>query len=274
MNANDRPIAFLDSGVGGLPYLAMARDKLPNDSFVYLADRAGFPYGPKPASVIIDNVRSIVDRLMKKTEPKALVIACNTASQLTLEILKAEYPGFPIVGTIPAVKPAAELSKAGVIGVVATQSTVTAPFFDELVKSKAGSCKVLRRGDPVLVDFIEKRFLASSKEERLAAVKPAVDSFLSDGADVIVLACTHFLHVYKEFVEMAGSKALIVDSREGVSKRLVELLAASYNSPAEKHLTAQKEKLPDRMFLTGPAPFEPIYQGFAKAFNLQAAGSI
>lgn len=274
MQVDNRPIAFLDSGVGGLPYLAMAKKKLPNDSFVYLADRAGFPYGPKSAEIIIENVQNIVEKLIQKTRPKALVIACNTATQLTLDILKNKYKDMPIIGTIPAVKPAAKLSKAKCIAVVATQSTVSAPFFDELVKNSASSCTVLRRGDPDLVDFIEMRYLGSSKKERLAAVKPAVDAFLSEGADVIVLACTHFLHVYDEFAEMAGSKAVIVDSREGVTNRLVELLASASRTAEKSIANLNDKKQPDRMYLTGPAPFEAVYKGFAMAFNLQPEGSL
>lgn len=276
MSEPAKPIAFFDSGVGGLPYLATARRLLPGERFVYAADRRGFPYGSKSRDEVIACALAAVGALVARARPKALVVACNTATELAIDDIRAAHPGLPVVGTVPAIKPAAALSRAGRIGVVATPAAVAAAYLDELAARWAAGLVVVKRGDGELVRFVERSYLSASAEERLAAVRPSVEALLSEGVDAIVLGCTHFLHLYDEFSRAAGLGVAIVDSREGVAARLADILSAEpaalraaddRNDPA-----AAGAREPDELYLTGPGGFGEAYEGFARAFGLRPAG--
>ncbi len=271
-----RPIALMDSGVGGLPYLERARSILPGEAFVYLADRAGFPYGTKTAheieALVIDRTRRLVERF----SPKALVIACNTASQAALAAARRVFPGLLIVGTVPAVKPAAERSRSGVIGVMATAKAVSDPYLDALVARHAAGKRVVRVAAQDLVAFVERRYVDASADERRKAVLPFVDRLVAEGADEIVLACTHFLHVAQDIASCATEQAIlrgaperveVVDSRDGVARRLKTVLA-------EAGLLASRSADPpaaaarDLLLLSGAPPFEQSYAAFARLYGL------
>jgi glutamate racemase len=117
------PIAFLDSGVGGLPYLAHTRRLLPGERYVYVADRENFPYGEKESARIVDAALSLTERLVAREHPRLVVVACNTMSVIALPMLRARF-SLPFVGVVPAVKPAASLSRRRRVGVLATRQTV------------------------------------------------------------------------------------------------------------------------------------------------------
>lgn len=270
-------IVFFDSGVGGLPYLAQGRSLLPGATMHYIADDAGFPYGTKtPRQVeelLLDRTRRLRARLM----PDILVIACNTASQIGLEALRKANPDFPIIGTVPAIKPAAASTKTGRIGVMATERTVADPYIDDLIARYASELEVVKMPAQDLVSFVERRYLGSSEAERRAAVEPYIRALLDRGVDRIILACTHFLHLERDIAECAvslGASGLeIVDSRLGVAKRLAQLTEegeASENLgqgkvPAPAPAPAPK---PGRFLLTGEAPFDPSYALWAERFGL------
>jgi glutamate racemase len=259
-----RPIAVFDSGVGGLPYLASARAALPSESFVYLADRAGFPYGTKTREEVRDRVLGLVSLLVRDYDPKAVVIACNTASQAALDAARRANPGLPIVGTVPAVKPAAERSRSGAIGVMATARAVEDPYLDALVAKYAKGVAVLRVAAQELVAFVETRGADAAPEERRKAVEPFVRRFLDEGVDEIVLACTHFLHLRDDIAAAAGEGVEVVDSRAGVVKRLKALLS-------ERSLLALGDGPAGSIFLiTGARPIEDAYGRFALRFGLAA----
>jgi glutamate racemase len=224
MSDLENPIAFCDSGIGGLPYLESARLELPGERFVYLADREGFPYGTKTREEVRDRVLGIVDALVEEYRPKALVIACNTASQAALGAVRADFPDLPVVGTVPAIKPAAEQTKTGTIGVMATEGAVEDPYLDELVEHHAKGVTVLREAAQELVEFVEHRSTVADSEERRKIVEPYVRRLVDGGADQIVLACTHFLYLRDDMAFCAGDRAKTVDSRLGVAKRLAEVL--------------------------------------------------
>lgn len=273
MHALDRPIAFFDSGVGGLPYLEAARRLLPRERFVYLADRAGFPYGTKGAAEVRLLALVAIRALVAKTDPKAIVIACNTATELAIDAIRDDNPGLIVVGTVPAIKPAAALSRVRRIGVVATEAAVAADYLDGLSSAWAADCEVIKIGDGTLVEFVERRLIASTRDERLAAVTPSVRAMLDRGVDAIVLGCTHFLHLSDEFAAVAGPGVSIVDSRDGVAARLASLLSeASLLMPADARDRAGESF--DRLFLTGPGEPGPVYGGFADRFGLSSAGTL
>ncbi len=267
-------VAVMDSGVGGLPYLESARALMPRASFVYLADREGFPYGSKTREEVEAIVRDRVDRLVEDFAPEVVVIACNTASQAALAAVRADHPGLPVIGTVPAVKPAAERTRSGVIGVLATEGTVQDPYLDELEERFAKGRLVVRRAAQDLVSFVERRLLGAGAEELREILRPHVAFLVDKGVDEIVLACTHFLHVADEIEGLAaelaagrgGASPEVVDSREGVARRLRELLDGAGGVDGIER--GGDRMNPDRLFLTGEGPFEAVYEDFARRYGL------
>ena len=223
--AHDRqqPIAVFDSGVGGLPYLRWMKQHLPDERFVYLADRANFPYGEKTEDELRGIVIDTVGRLIEKQDPKIAVIACNTASVVALADLRATY-SIPFVGVVPAVKPAAEISDSKSIGILATRRTVEDPYTDDLVRSYARDCSVSRYAGVEIVDLVENRFFSTSREEKREILRPAVEFFRERNVDTVVVACTHFIFVQDELRKMLGPEAHVIDSREGVGRQVVHIL--------------------------------------------------
>ncbi len=270
-------IAILDSGVGGLPYLSSARASMPRESFIYVADRAGFPYGTKPRDEVKDIVLRLVARLVRSYGPKALVIACNTASQAALDAARKANPGLPIIGTVPAVKPAAERSRSGVIGVLATAGAVEDPYLDSLVARFAKGLSVIREGAQELVSFVERRAAVAGPAERRDAVEPYVRRLVDAGADQIVLACTHFLHLREDIAAAAGPSVEVVDSRAGVVKRLRQVLSERGQLIDGGPVARERGLLfdggpaaPERglFLLTGAGVPEAEYRALADSFGL------
>jgi glutamate racemase len=150
---NEGPIAFVDSGVGGLTYVEHARRRLPLERFIFAADRRNFPYGPKTDVEVTRAVVALMEAIVPRERPKLVVVACNTASVVSLAELRARF-SVPFVGVVPAVKPAAEISRKKRIGVLATQRTVKTGYLRELIRRFAGGCVVtcLPSGD--LVEFV------------------------------------------------------------------------------------------------------------------------
>src|SRR3954453_15071894 len=148
------PILFFDSGVGGLSVLAPTRALLPNAPIVYAADSAGFPYGKRTEAEIATRVPALLGRLVERFHPRLVVIACNTASTIALDHARAALD-VPVVGTVPAIKPAAEVSRTRVIGVLGTQATGRQPYVDDLAARFASDCTIIRHGSPQLAELAE-----------------------------------------------------------------------------------------------------------------------
>src|SRR5215213_11683867 len=165
------PILFFDSGVGGLSVLARTRELLPNAPIVYAADSAGFPYGKRSEAEIATRVPALLGRLVERFQPRLAVIACNTASTIALEHARLALD-LPVVGTVPAIKPAAEASKSRVIGVLGTEATVRQPYVDDLAAKFAPDCTIIRHGSPELVELAEAK--VAGDEVGVDAVKAAV----------------------------------------------------------------------------------------------------
>lgn len=216
--------AFLDSGVGGLPYMQYLRNISPDSACVYVADTKNFPYGEKSEKEIIENACSCAQKIIQKWNPEAIVVACNTISVTALEEMRRRFPDTPFIGTVPAIKPAAQLSKTRKIGLLATNATVNHPYTKRLISDFASDCTIVSRGDPELISFIEHRFNSATEQERLDACVPAIEFFKEKKCDVIVLACTHFLNMPEYFQKAAGENIKVIDSREGVVKHSLEVV--------------------------------------------------
>src|ERR671921_1228061 len=152
----DSPLLFFDSGVGGLSVLGPTRALLPDAPIIYAADSAGFPYGKRSEAEIAARVPALLGRLVERFKPRLAVIACNTASTIALEHVRSALD-LPVVGTVPAIKPAAEVSKSRVIGVLGTEATVRQPYVDDLAARFASDCTLIRHGSPELVDLAEAK---------------------------------------------------------------------------------------------------------------------
>jgi glutamate racemase len=217
------PLLFFDSGVGGLSVLAPTRALLPNAQIVYAADSAGFPYGKRSEAEIAERVPELLGRLVERFRPRLAVIACNTASTIALDHARAALT-LPIVGTVPAIKPAAEMSKTRVIGVLGTQATVRQPYVDDLAARFAADCTIIRHGSPELVELAEAKLAGANVT--IAAVKsaaqPMFDALGGDRIDTVVLACTHFPLLGEE-LRAAFPDVAYVDGGGGIARRVAFL---------------------------------------------------
>ncbi|GAB6090968.1 glutamate racemase [Spirochaeta dissipatitropha] len=218
-------ICVLDSGIGGLPYLKSMRKELPGHHFCYVSDTAGFPYGEKSSSELLERLIKVVEWCCRNFELRACVIACNTASVTAIAALRLHFPDFPFIGVVPAVKPAAAASKKKRIAVLATRRTVEDPYLYDLISRYAVETEVhtIAAGD--LVDFIEHKLYLPNPD--LNCLVPFVEQVHEWDSDVIVLGCTHFLHIRDELARLSGDSITIIDSREGVTRQLKRIITAS-----------------------------------------------
>src|SRR5213075_996101 len=182
------PILFFDSGVGGLSVLAPTRALLPYVPIVYVADSAGFPYGSRTEAEIASRVPALLGRLVERFHPRLAVIACNTASTIALDHVRSALD-LPVVGTVPAIKPAAELSRSRVIGVLGTEATVRQPYVDDLAAKFAADCTLIRHGSPELVELAEAKLRGEEigVEAVRSAVRPMFDAPRGERIDTVVL---------------------------------------------------------------------------------------
>ena len=260
--------AFLDSGTGGLPYLKYLLQKSPEEKCVYVGDTKNFPYGQKSTEEIIQNSAECVKKIIEKFSPKAIIVACNTISVTALESLRKSFPGVSFIGTVPAIKPAAKISKTKKIGLLATNATVNHPYTKKLISDFASDCKIISKGDPELIDFIEHKFFHATEEERILKVQNCVDFFKNQNCDVLVLACTHFLNMVDYFKKAAKNDLQIVDNREGVVNHALEI----------EKLNLQKNTLyieeSSKLFVTGLTQKNDaeFYETFCAQNNIKFGG--
>jgi glutamate racemase len=219
----DAPLLFFDSGVGGLSVVAPTLDLLPNAPIVYAADSAGFPYGTRSEAEIAARVPALLGRLVERYRPRLVVIACNTASTIALPAVRAALD-LPVVGTVPAIKPAAEMSRTRVIGVLGTAATVRQPYVDDLAARFAADCTVLRRGSAALVEIAEEALAGVAPDRQAVAAELAALTGQPDGEriDVVVNACTHFPLLAGTMTESAPD-IRFVDGGPGIARRIAHL---------------------------------------------------
>jgi len=235
-----RPIGFLDSGIGGLTVLHEIRAILPHEPLVYLADSANLPYGSKTEIWIRQRVVKLAGKLVNEHDIKALVIACNTATAAAAGALRATLD-IPVIGMEPAVKPASEATKNGTIGILATEGTIKSARLAGLLKAFADGLNVITQPCPGLVEMIESEIPDSpALREHLAC---CLQPLLHQGADTIVLGCTHYPLLRELVHELAGPNIRIIDTGAAVARQTLhqltrhELLGPPVDQPAIHLLT-------------------------------------
>jgi glutamate racemase len=224
MTEPSAPILLFDSGVGGLSVLAETRELLPDAPVIYATDNAGLPYGAKTEAQIAARVSGLLGRMTERFRPRLVCIACNTASTIALGMVR-EVLEVPIVGTVPAIKPAAAMTRTGTIGLLGTEATIRQAYVDRLEHEFARNKRLLRFGAPELVAAAEARL-------RGKAIDPAVFLRAADGLrdqpggatiDTVVLACTHFPLIQTELAEAFGPGVSFVHGAQGIARRIAHL---------------------------------------------------
>ena len=232
-------VAILDSGVGGLSVYKEIVKKCPGHCYVFVSDNDAFPYGTKTELALIERVQSLVERIVDEFHPDILVIACNTASTVVLPILRDQY-SFPIVGVVPAIKPAAKLSKTKKIGLLATPGTIARQYTQSLIDQFAGDCDVVKVGSSELVELAESKLNGDcvSLDPIKQQLRPLL---LNKNIDVVVLACTHFPLLNNE-IECIFNKedhiVSLVDSGQAIANRVSVLLEGVMPSESEANSMA------------------------------------
>lgn len=237
------PILLFDSGVGGLTVYDALRKVLPDAPVIYAADLAGLPYGTKTEAQIAARVAGLLGRMAERYQPRLACIACNTASTIALGMVR-DVLAIPVVGTVPAIKPAAALTRSGTIGLVGTEATIRQAYVDDLEAQFASDKRLLRIAAPGLVAAAEAKLrgqpvdpaLIAEVHARLAALPGA------DAIDTLVLACTHFPLLTEELGAAFGPDITQVDGAAGIARRIAQLLEG-------QPMTASG---PNRFIITGP----------------------
>ena len=248
------PILIFDSGVGGLTVLHALRPLLPDAPVIYAADLAGLPYGDKSEAEIAARVAGLLGRMAERWQPRLVCIGCNTASTIALGMVR-QVIETPIVGTVPAIKPAAAMTKTGTIGLLGTETTMRQPYVDELESAFAAEARLLRHGANGLVHLAEAKLRGErvSVDEVAQEAKGLVLQQHGHEIDTIVLACTHFPLLSAELQEAFGAHVALVHGSDGIARRIAALLEGQAFARAATDLAVT----------TGPLD---IFETYAPAF--------
>ncbi|MFA9488033.1 MULTISPECIES: glutamate racemase [unclassified Mannheimia] len=215
-------ILLYDSGMGGLTIYDEIRKVLPQAHYLYCFDNAFFPYSEKSEEVLIERAVKIVQKIAEKQPLDMVVVACNTASTVVLPALRKHFQ-FPIVGTVPAIKPAATISESKTIGLLATKGTVSRPYVDELIEKYAQDCIVEKIGTTELVEIVEEK-QRTGRVDMARLQKVVADWQEHSTLDTVILGCTHFPLVKQELQQVLPKVKYFVDPGIGIAKRVLSLL--------------------------------------------------
>lgn len=237
------PILIFDSGVGGLTVHDALQAILPQAPVIYAADLAGLPYGSKTEAQIAARVAGLLGRMAERLRPRLVCIACNTASTIALGMVR-EVLETPIVGTVPAIKPAASLTRSGTIGLVGTEATIRQAYVDKLEAEFAQGKRLIRIAAPEFVSLAEAKLRGSPVDPApMHAIAERLRAMPGGAAiDTLVLACTHFPLLADELRSVFGADVALVDGAHGIARRIAQLLEGQdFAKPA-----------PNRFIITGP----------------------
>lgn len=236
-DASSRPIIAFDSGIGGLTVLREARVLIPDRRFVYIADDAGFPYGDWEEEALRQRILQLFDGFIAKYDPEIVIIPCNTASTLVLDDLRRAFPSVPFVGTVPAIKPAAERTSSGLISVLATPGTVKRAYTRDLIQSFATKCHVRLVGSQSLARMAELHMRGEGIDDEAIRAEIAPCFYEKDGArtDIVVLACTHYPFLANVFRRLAPWPVDWLDPAEAIARRALSLLKPNGTGVEPEH---------------------------------------
>ncbi len=218
------PILLFDSGVGGLSVLAEVRAALPDAPILYAADNAGLPYGTKSEAEIAARVSGLLGRMTERYRPRLACIACNTASTIALAMVR-DVLAIPVVGTVPAIKPAAEVTRSGTIGLLGTAATIRQGYVDRLEAEFASDKTLLRAAAPELVAAAEAKLRGEAVDPAVYARAAAalIEQPGGTAIDTVVLACTHFPLVEAELAVAFPPGTSFVHGAAGIARRIAVL---------------------------------------------------
>lgn len=223
-------IGVFDSGVGGLSVFEAVCRRLPGARYAYCSDNGNFPYGTKTEDEVVKATFAGAERFIAKARLDLLVIACNTASTIALPHLRSKF-SVPVVGVVPAIKPAAAMSRTRTIALLATPGTVARAYTDELIQSFAASCRVIRLGSKLLMGIAEQKLRGEPVDIEVIRqeIKPMFDQSPTEDfkrLDTIVLGCTHFPLLRDELMAASPWPVQWVDSSEAIAARTDYLMSS------------------------------------------------
>ena len=244
-------ILVFDSGLGGLTVLREVMRQRPDADIVYAADDAAFPYGRLGEQALVDRVLSVMERLVDRFHPDLVVIACNTASTLVLPALRARF-AIPFVGTVPAVKSAAERTRSGLISVLAPPGTVARDYTHDLIERYAAGCEVILVGAGNLAALAEAVLKGEPADDAMIAAEIAPCFIARDGrrTDVVTLACTHYPLLLPRLQRLAPWPVEWIDPAPAIARRTEQLLGPAQPRPEAASTVAV---FTDGTSLSGPA---------------------
>lgn len=221
-----KPILVFDSGIGGLTVLREVRVLMPERGFIYVADDAGFPYGSWEEEALKERIVDLFGKLLAEHDPEVCIVACNTAFTLAGAALRAAYPQMTFVGTVPAIKPAAERTRSGLVSVLATPGTVKRAYTRDLIQSFATQCHVRLVGSENLARLAEAyiRGDAVSDEAVLSEINECFVEKDGRKTDIVVLACTHYPFMANIFRRLAPWPVDWLDPAEAIARRARSLV--------------------------------------------------
>jgi glutamate racemase len=247
--ARSARVLIFDSGLGGLTVLAAVARERPDAELIYAADDAFFPYGALAEAALVERVGAVMDDLITRYAPDLAVIACNTASTLVLPPLRTAFPNLPFVGTVPAIKPAAQASRSRLVSVLATPGTVARDYTRALVRDFAGDCDVTLVGSERLAGLAERALRGETvaDEDVAREIAPCFVARAGGRTDQVVLACTHFPLLIDRLRRLAPWPVDFVDPAPAIARRVDALLGAR-GAPRDP------DALSDAVFTSGRAP--------------------
>ncbi|MDU1951781.1 glutamate racemase [Atlantibacter hermannii] len=258
-------VLVFDSGVGGLSVYDEIRQLLPDLHYIYAFDNVAFPYGEKTEEFIVERVVEIVTAVQQCYPLAIAIIACNTASTVSLPALREKFP-FPVVGVVPAIKPAARLTANGIVGLLATRATVRRPYTHELIARFANECQIEMLGSAELVELAEAKLHGHpvSSDELRRILKPWLR--MPEPPDTVVLGCTHFPLLQEELLSVLPDGTRLVDSGAAIARRTAWLL--EHEAPDAK--SADENVAYCMAFTPETAQLLPVLQryGFARLEKL------
>lgn len=254
------PLLLFDSGVGGLTVLEEVRKLLPQAPVIYAGDTAGLPYGNKTEAQIAARVAGLLGRMTERFRPRLVCIACNTASTIALGMVR-EVLEVPIVGTVPAIKPAAALTGTGAIGLLGTEATIRQAYVDRLEQEFAADKVLLRHAAPELVDAAEAKLRGDPLD--MSALARAAEALRGmpggERIDTVVLACTHFPLLEEELARVFAPGTRFVHGAAGIARQI-------------ERLTAGQEwarQVPDRALFTGAGDIPEAARAMLARYGLR-----